>query len=72
MAFKVTHALWLATESARVKACLLTPKWWGQKWNHQKLQEGLAGIGLVYTKPEIQELNDELHKQGVVEDVPDE
>lgn len=72
MAFRVAHDVWLATESARVKGLLLMPKWWGKKWSHQKLQKELADLGLVYSKPEIEELNDELHKQGVVEDVPED
>ena len=69
MAFKVTSAKWLETESARVTSILLIPRFWGKKWDHENLRKELANIGLMYSKEDIIALNDELHKQGIVEDI---
>ncbi len=69
MAFKVIQAKWLETESERVKSIILMPKFWGVKWTHLKLRNALAEIGLNYSLADINLLNDELHKQGIVEDV---
>ncbi len=71
MAFKVTQAKWLEMESARVREIILMPKFWGEKWNHGKLRKALADIGLNYSAAEIDLLNDALHVQGIVEDVPE-
>lgn len=71
MAFKVTTAKWLEIESARVSSFILMPKNWGIKWTHAKLRKALSDIGLDYSPVEIGKLNDELHNQGIVEDVPD-
>jgi hypothetical protein len=67
--FRVKHEVWLATETERVKAILLTPRYWGVKWTRAKLRDELAGIGLMYSPAEIGELNDALHAAGVVEDI---
>ena len=72
MAFKVTQAKWLEMESARVREVILMPKFWGVRWNQSKLRKELADIGLHYSKEEIGLLNDELHKQGIVEDVAED
>lgn len=69
MPFKVTDTKWLETESARVTSIILMPKFWHRAWTDNSLQATLAEIGLYYSMPEIRELNDELHKQGSVEDV---
>ena len=71
MAFKVTPAKWLEVESARVRDIILMPKFWGVKWTHAKLRKSLADVGLDYSPAEIDVLNDELHTQGIVEDVPE-
>ncbi len=67
--FSVTHATWLKTEADRVGGFILMPKFWGKKWTHKKLKQELLDIGLDYTLTEVAELNDELHKRGIVEDV---
>ncbi len=67
--FTVTHATWVKTESERIGSLLLMPRLWGRKWNHKKLQRELHDIGLDYTIEQIAEINDELHKAGIVEDV---
>ena len=67
--FRVTHAVWLQTETARVKDIIIGIKYWGVKWTHAKLRSELAGIGLMYSPAEIAELNDALHTAGVVEDI---
>jgi len=69
MAFKIAHAVWLATETARVKSIILSPRYWRQAWNARHLHAALHEIGLNYTLPEVIEINDELHTQGVVEDI---
>jgi len=68
MAFKVTDAKWLEVESARVASLILMPKFWHRAWTRQSLKQELDKIGLEYSMPEIELLNDELHKQGIVED----
>jgi hypothetical protein len=70
--FRVKHEVWLSTELERIKGFLLMPKFWGVKWTDDKLRHELAEIGLDYSKAEIQELNDELHKQETVEDVAED
>jgi len=70
MAFKVTGAKWLEVESARVRNIILMPRFWGKKWDHGSLRRELSEIGLNYSKEDILLLNDELHKQGIVEDIP--
>ena len=67
--FAVRHAIWLATESARLEAIILTPKHWGVKWDHKRLRAALQDIGLAYSLAQIAELNDDLHKRRIVEDV---
>ncbi len=69
--FTVTHATWLQTETDRIGEIILTPRLWGRKWTHKRLQRELADIGLEYTIEQIAELNDELHVRVVVEDVKD-
>ena len=69
MPWKVTHAKWLQVEADRVEAVVLLPRFRHQAWTPQKLQGQLAEIGLAYSIPECQEINDELHRRGVVEDV---
>ena len=70
MPFKVAHNTWLRIETDRVEAIILMPKFWKRAWTPQSLKEELAGIGLEYSMPEIEEINDELHRRGVVEDIP--
>lgn len=72
MTFRVSHATWLATETERVKGLILTPRLWQRRWTDVRLRRELADIGLDYTLEEVQEINDALHTQGVVEDIPDE
>ncbi len=67
--FRVTHATWLATETERVRDILIGIKFWGVKWDHKRLQKELGDIGLNYSMAEIAELNDELHKRLIVEDI---
>ncbi len=69
MAFKVTSAKWLETESARITSILLMPRFWHKVWDDKSLLAALQEIGLNYTLKEVSLLNDELHKQGIVEDV---
>ncbi len=70
--FRIIHSVWLATETERIKGILLMPKFWGKAWTHLKLKQELSDIGLNYSKEEIAELNDALHKAGVVEDVAED
>jgi len=67
--FCVTHATWLATESARLQAIILSPRHWGVKWDHKRLRAALQDSGLAYSLAQIAELNDDLHKRGIVEDI---
>lgn len=70
MPFKITHTKWLETEVARVMGVILMPKFWHRAWTDQSLKVALNDIGLDYSLPEVEELNDELHKLSIVEDVP--
>ena len=72
MSFSVTKAKWLETESARIRDIILMPRFWHKVWDDKTLHQDLAAIGLKYTPEEVKLLNDELHKQGIVEDVKDE
>jgi len=69
MPWKVSAAKWLQVETDRVEAIVLMPKFWHRPWRPQSLQEALKEIGLDYSLPEVQLINDELHARGVVEDL---
>jgi hypothetical protein len=67
--WRVTHAVWLATETERVKDLILVPKFWHHKWTPHSLKVALNDLGLDYSLPQMEEINGELHRLGVVEDV---
>ncbi|MBI2869389.1 MAG: hypothetical protein HYX96_06155 [Chloroflexi bacterium] len=67
--FAVSHETWLKTEGDRIQGFILMPRFWGARWDHRRLQKELAEAGLGYTLDQIAELNDELHKRGIVADV---
>ena len=69
MPWKVTQTKWLQVETDRVESIILMPKFWHRAWTPESLQEALADIGLEYSMPEIELINDELHTRGVVEDL---
>ena len=69
MAWKVTKAKWLQVETDRVESIVLMPKFWRRVWTPESLQGALKGIGLEYSMPDVQLINDELHTRGVVEDL---
>mgnify|MGYP001559718056 FL=1 len=69
MPFRVSHATWLRVEADRIQSIILMPRHWRRAWTPQSLQEALHDIGLDYSLPDVQALNDELHRRGVVEDV---
>lgn len=70
MAFKVSHTKWLQVETDRVEAIILMPKFWNRAWTAQSLKDALEELGLDFSLPEIQEINDQLHLRGVVTDLP--
>ena len=70
MPFKVTHARWLQVETDRVQAIIEVPKYWHRAWTPQSLKKELENLGLEYSMPQVQEINEELHRRSVVEDVP--
>ena len=70
MPWKVTDATWLKTEGNRIEAIVLLPKFWHRAWTDSSLKDALEEIGLAYSMPEIRLLNDELHKRGIVQDLP--
>ena len=73
MPWKVEHARWLQVETDRVASIILMPKYWHRAWTPQSLKEELKEpIGLEYSLPEVEEINGELHRRGVVADVPEE
>ncbi len=67
--FQVSHKIWLTTESARIEGIILGIKFWGRVWDDKLLLQELNAIGLPYTLKQVQELNDELHNRGIVEDL---
>jgi len=71
MPFKVSHDRWLQVEADRVQVIIEMPKFWHRGWTPQSLQEALLDLGLEYSMPQITEINDELHRRAVVEDVPE-
>jgi hypothetical protein len=72
MAFTVTKKKWLEVETERVQSIILMPKYWHRAWTAESLHQELTGpIGLAYTLAEVQEINEELHKAKVVEDMAD-
>jgi len=68
MPFKVAPAKWLEKEGDRVEEIILMPKFWHRAWTPDSLKDALNELGLEYSLPEVQELNNELHRRGVVED----
>lgn len=69
MSFQVSHQTWLDTEAARIGELILAPKYWGRTWTDASLHHELQDLGLYYTRDQVKELNDQLHKLSVVEDV---
>ena len=70
MAFRVTHANWLKVETDRVQGILFMRRNNKKTWTSQSLRNYLEKAAYIhYTLPEIEEINDELHKNGIVEDV---
>ena len=72
MPFKVSNELWLKTETDRIQDIIIGIKYWHRAWTRESLQAELLEIGLEYSMPEIEELNDELHRRGDVEDIPED
>jgi len=72
MPFKVSQATWLAIEAKRIQDIITSPRYWRRAWTDRALHAALEDIGLHYSLPEIRLLNDELHRLGVVEDLPGE
>jgi len=68
MPFKVATAKWLQVEADRVEAIILMPRFWHRAWTPQSLKTTLEEMGLGYSLPEVEEINEELHNRGVVED----
>jgi len=68
MPWKVSNAKWLQVETDRVEAIILMPKYWHRAWTPNSLQQTLTTLGLEYSLEEVEAINDELHKRGVVED----
>lgn len=69
MPFAVSKAIWLQVEGDRVRDIITSPRYWRRQWTDQSLHAALNEIGLEYTLAEVQALNDEMHKRGVVTDV---
>lgn len=70
MPWRVSYANWLQVETDRVQQIILMPRHWHRVWTAKSLQAELAEIGLDYSRPECEQINDELHRRGIVEDVP--
>jgi len=71
MPFKVSRTKWLQVETDRVQSIILMPKFWARAWTPQSLKAALEEIGLTYSLPEIEAINDQLHTRGIVEDIPE-
>jgi hypothetical protein len=67
--WKVTAETWLRVETDRIQAIILMPKYWNRAWTAQSLKEALSEIGLDYSLPEVDLINDELHNRLVVVDL---
>ena len=72
MAFKVTEEKWLENEANRIQAIIFMPRYWHRAWTPQSLKEELLNTQhLEYSLEEITTINDELHRRGDVEDIPE-
>jgi len=69
MAYKVTAAKWLATETARVEGIILLPRYNGKEWSPADFIAAMAEVGLTYTTQEMTLIGGELVTQGVIEEV---
>ncbi len=69
MPWKVAHARYIQVEADRIQAIIEMPRYWNRTWTSKSLRDELGNTQhLVYSVPEVEELNDELHTRGVVED----
>ncbi len=69
MPWKGAYSRWLQVETDRIQAIIETPRYWHRAWTPQSLQaELLETQHLEYSLPQLQAINDELHRRGVVED----
>ena len=70
MAFKVKLRLALETEVVRVKGILLMPQFLEKEWEAEELRAYMADpVGIEYTDSQWAAINEELHNQGIVQDV---
>lgn len=69
MGFRVKLSKALQVESDRVESIILMPKYWRRVWTSEELCQELNALGLDYKLEEVERINDELHRRGVVEDV---
>lgn len=70
MPWKVAAAKWLQVETDRIEAIILMPRYWNRAWTPESLKDELKETQhLIYSLPEIELINDELHARGVVEDI---
>ena len=70
MPWKVSDRRWLQVEADRVQSLIEMPKFWNRAWTAGSLKAALSEIGLKYSLPEVELINDELHTRGVVSDLP--
>lgn len=69
MPFKVSHDRWLSLEADRLGAIIEMPRYWHRAWTPQSLKQELEETQhLEYSLQEVREINDELHRRGIVED----
>lgn len=67
MAFKLKRAVALKICTDQVEAIITMPRFRDTEWTDVSLKKYLDDIGLDYTLQEVQLINDELHKRGIVE-----
>jgi hypothetical protein len=70
MPFKVSRETWLRVEGDRVENFITSIRFWHRVWTDQSLKYELSELGINYSETEILELNDELHRRGIVSEVP--
>ena len=69
MAFKLKGAVALRECSDQVQEIICMPRHRNTVWTAESLHQHLDRLGLDYTLEEVERINGELHKRGVVEDV---
>ena len=68
MSYTIKPEYWLKTETDKVQAIVLMPKYWTTFWTDATLQKQIEELGIVYTVQQCAEILDELKTRGVMDE----